>query len=70
MKSDSGGLVKWCAGIDSSGRTVVRVGVNRRYALEADYPAAWTQKRIGAAAPVGRDLGASGADRLPDPEGH
>lgn len=52
VKSDSGGLVKWCASVDSTGRTVVRVGANRHYALEADYPAAWSQRRVGPQEPV------------------
>lgn len=46
VSSDSGDLVKWCAG-SRDGRSLVRVANNRDYAMEVDYPPGWTATRLG-----------------------
>lgn len=49
VKSDSGNLVKWCAGLDPKGRPLLRITANRQYAMEVDYPFGWAVRRVGDA---------------------
>jgi hypothetical protein len=51
VASDSGGLLKWCAGT-SGGKSVIRVSNNRNYPLQVLYPAGWTAANYGEADPV------------------
>jgi hypothetical protein len=52
VASDSGDLVTWCVGVDDRGAAVLQVADNRQYAVEVEYPAAWTMRRLGAADPI------------------
>ncbi|MGI5241132.1 hypothetical protein [Dactylosporangium sp. CA-139066] len=52
VASDSGNLVKWCAGVDDQGAAVLQVADNRQYSVEIDYPAGWALRRLGDADPV------------------
>ncbi|MGI5180528.1 hypothetical protein ACQEVZ_29860 [Dactylosporangium sp. CA-152071] len=52
VASDSGNLVKWCAGVDDQGAPVLQVADNRQYSVEIDYPDGWTVRRLGDADPM------------------
>jgi hypothetical protein len=44
--SSSGSMIKWCLGLEN-GQTILRLANDRGFALEADYPAAWSLQRDG-----------------------
>jgi hypothetical protein len=68
--SDKGNLVKWCAGVDTSGAPLLRVADNRSYAMETTYPATWRAARTGPADSVTRQVIDSVARLLsPAPDG-
>jgi len=46
VASDKGDLVKWCAGVNGT-QPLMRVADNRHYAMETDYPASWSARRLG-----------------------
>lgn len=50
--SDKGNLVKWCAGVGTDGSPLLQIADNRSYAMETDYPAAWSVSRIGHPDPI------------------
>ena len=64
VTSDSGSLLKWCAGVSGSETPLLRVADNRSYAVETDYPANWSASRVGPADPVTTQLLASAAKIL------
>jgi hypothetical protein len=52
VTSDKGDLVKWCAGVSDTGRPLLRVADNRRYAIEAEFPAGWSARTLGPLDPI------------------
>ncbi|MFE9600889.1 hypothetical protein [Streptomyces hokutonensis] len=54
--SDKGNLIKWCAGVSKVGAPLVQVANNRSYAVEADYPATWSMRRLGPTDPIFQQL--------------
>lgn len=55
VTSDRGDLVEWCAGDTGTG-AVIQVTSNRDYALEADFPATWPMRRLGAPDPISAQI--------------
>jgi hypothetical protein len=64
--SDKGSIVEWCAGV-STGSLQLVIANNREYALEADYPAAWTMQRIDPPGPIFDQAVASLSQMLTQP---
>jgi hypothetical protein len=56
VASDKGNLIKWCAGVGTDGSPLLRVADNRSYAMETEYPAAWSASRIGPADPITQQI--------------
>jgi hypothetical protein len=50
--SDTGSLVGRCLGLSRDGGPLVRVANRRGYAIEVDYPAGWSVRRVGPSDPV------------------
>ena len=64
VTSDSGSIVKWCAGVDRNGSAALTLADNRNYALETDYPATWKMQRLGDPDPVFERLSNVISERL------
>jgi hypothetical protein len=55
VTADRSDLVEWCAG-DIGTDAVIQVISNRDYALEADFPATWSVRRLGAPDPISQQI--------------
>ncbi len=65
VTSDTGLLVRWCAGLSPTGTPMLIVADSRAYPLEADYPAGWSSHLLGPTDPVLQQIVTSVAAHLP-----
>jgi hypothetical protein len=56
VASDKGNLIRWCAGVGTDRSPLLQIADNRSYAMETEYPAAWSASRIGPADPITRQI--------------